>query len=73
VLLSQTWTLDAVPITASATARGINSTCKIEFSHPVTAPVDATSLVRGFLKRICGYYFEGMSDHHRMGRFVRWS
>jgi hypothetical protein len=62
VLLTSDLALDAVPITASATARGINSTCKIEFSHPVAGPVDATSLVRGFLKRICGYYFEGMSD-----------
>jgi hypothetical protein len=55
VLLTSDLDLTSVPITATATARGINTSCKIEFTHPVAAPIDVTEQVRDFLTR--GHYF----------------
>ena len=57
VLLTQDLDLSAVRITATATARGIDTNCVTEFSHPVAAPVDVTPQVLKFLTRNRGGYF----------------
>jgi len=57
VLLTQDLDLSAVRITATATARGIDTASVTEFTHPVAAEVDVTAQVSEFLSRIRGGYF----------------
>ncbi len=57
VLLTQDLDLGAVRITATATARGIDTNCVTEITHPVAAPLDVTPEVREFLSRNQGGYF----------------
>jgi hypothetical protein len=57
VLLTQDLDLTAVRVTATATARSIDSNCVTEFTQPVAAPVDVTEMVRKFLNLLCGRYF----------------
>jgi hypothetical protein len=57
VLLATDLDLSAVHITATATARGIDSRCVTEFTHPVAAPIDVTEQIRDFLTGLRGRYF----------------
>jgi hypothetical protein len=58
VLLTTDLDLASTRITATATARGIDDTCDIEFTHPVAAALDYTEPVRKFLADFHGYYFK---------------
>jgi hypothetical protein len=57
VLLTQDLDLRAARITATATARGIDTNCVTEFTHPAADPVDVTAQVLEFLTRNRGGYF----------------